>query len=96
MDAQLKKIDEYSIELEKMYCLQVCEGDRVIVDATNMMRSESTTLHWHGQHMVMSPYMDGTPFVTQCPIPPGTSFRYDFVAETPGTHFWHSHVGEFF
>lgn len=75
--------------------MQVCEGDRIIVDAMNMMHADSTTLHWHGQHLHRSPYMDGTPFVSQCPILPGDTFRYNFVAETPGTHFWHSHVGKF-
>ncbi|XP_014230420.1 laccase-1-like [Trichogramma pretiosum] len=73
--------------------IEVCQGDRVIVDAVNMMHADSTTLHWHGQHLRTNPYMDGTPFVSQCPILPGASFRYDFVAETAGSHFWHSHVG---
>ncbi|XP_008204291.1 L-ascorbate oxidase [Nasonia vitripennis] len=73
--------------------VEVCEGDTVVVDVTNMMHADSTTVHWHGQHMRASPYMDGTPMVSQCPILPGDTFRYTFVAETPGTHFWHSHVG---
>ena len=70
-------------------------GDRIIVEVKNLMTSESTTLHWHGQHQNDNPYMDGTPFVQQCPILPGQTFIYDFVAKTPGTHFWHSHVGKY-
>lgn len=37
--------------------------------------------------------MDGVPLVTQCPISPASSFRYNFIAENPGTHFYHSHSG---
>ncbi|KAJ8669742.1 hypothetical protein QAD02_001001 [Eretmocerus hayati] len=73
--------------------IEVCEGDKVIVDVTNMLHGDGTTIHWHGQHMRKTPYMDGTPWVSQCPIPAGDTFRYSFIAENPGTHFWHSHVG---
>lgn len=37
--------------------------------------------------------MDGVPQVTQCPIPPHTTFRYTFKADSEGTHWWHSHAG---
>lgn len=37
--------------------------------------------------------MDGVPQVTQCPIPPHTTFRYKFTADSEGTHWWHSHAG---
>jgi len=57
------------------------------------MMEESTTIHWHGHHQRGTPYMDGVPYVTQCPIPPKSSFRYHYMADTPGTHFWHSHSG---
>lgn len=78
------------------YCFgpQVCEGDQVIVDVVNELTSETTTIHWHGQHQKGYPYMDGVPYVSQCPIMPGSTFRYDFKAVNPGTHFWHSHSGE--
>ncbi|XP_076174595.1 uncharacterized protein LOC143150301 [Ptiloglossa arizonensis] len=73
--------------------IEVCQGDRVIVDVINLLHSESTTMHWHGQHHVKTPYMDGVPYVSQCPILPGSSFRYDYIATEAGTHFWHSHLG---
>ncbi|XP_053980315.1 uncharacterized protein LOC128877215 [Hylaeus volcanicus] len=73
--------------------IEVCQGDRVIVDVINLLHSESTTMHWHGQHHVKTPYMDGVPYVSQCPISPGSSFRYDYIATEAGTHFWHSHLG---
>lgn len=66
----------------------------MIVDVINSMHSESTTMHWHGLHHHRTPYMDGVPYISQCPIPPGSSFRYDYIATEIGTHFWHSHIGE--
>lgn len=54
---------------------------------------ESTSIHWHGMHQRESPWMDGVPFITQCPIPPHTTFRYSFIADHEGTHWWHSHIG---
>jgi FtsP/CotA-like multicopper oxidase with cupredoxin domain len=35
--------------------------------------------------------MDGVPFITQPPIRPGESFRYEFVARPSGSHMYHSH-----
>lgn len=64
------------------------------MDVLNELGSESTTLHWHGQHQKETPYMDGVPYVTQCPILPHDTFRYTFKATQGGTHFWHSHIGE--
>ncbi|KAI4484871.1 hypothetical protein M0802_012999 [Mischocyttarus mexicanus] len=75
--------------------IQVCQGDRVIVDVINLLHSESTTMHWHGLHHHKSPYMDGVPYIAQCPIPPGSSFQYDYIATEIGTHFWHSHIGKY-
>ncbi|XP_059481594.1 uncharacterized protein LOC132200266 [Neocloeon triangulifer] len=73
--------------------IRVCLGDRIIVDVHNSLVSETTSLHWHGHHQRGSPHMDGVPLVTQCPISPASTFRYNFVADSPGTHFWHSHSG---
>ena len=58
------------------------------------MLSESTAIHWHGFHQKGTPYMDGVPYVTQCPILPGESFQYIFQANMAGTFFWHSHIGK--
>jgi len=35
--------------------------------------------------------MDGTVGITQCAIPPGTSFLYNFTVEQFGTYWYHSH-----
>ena len=37
--------------------------------------------------------MDGVPFVTQDPIAPGESFRYDFPLEQSGSYWMNSHYG---
>ncbi|XP_070151439.1 uncharacterized protein [Polyergus mexicanus] len=73
--------------------IEVCQGDRIMVDMINLLHSESTTMHWHGQHHLATPYMDGVPYVSQCPIPPGATFQYNYIASEAGTHFWHSHIG---
>lgn len=72
--------------------IQVCEGDRLVVDLYNLLLSDTETIHWHGMHMRNQQYYDGVPFLTQCPVIRG-KFRYDFKASTPGTLFWHSHAG---
>ncbi|XP_065347467.1 uncharacterized protein LOC135944434 isoform X1 [Cloeon dipterum] len=73
--------------------IRVCYGDKIVVDVHNSLMSETTSVHWHGHHQKGSPHMDGVPSVTQCPISPGSTFRYIFKADTQGTHFWHSHSG---
>ncbi|KAK9720996.1 Multicopper oxidase [Popillia japonica] len=73
--------------------IEVCVGDEVVVHVHNHLMTDTTTIHWHGHHQRGTPYMDGVPFVTQCPIQPGTTFTYKFVAANVGTHFWHSHSG---
>jgi FtsP/CotA-like multicopper oxidase with cupredoxin domain len=57
------------------------------------MDGTSTTIHWHGFHMRKTPFYDGVPFVTQCPIISGSTFRYAFSADNAGTQFFHSHSG---
>ena len=72
---------------------QVCKGDRVIVDVKNDVYGAGVTVHWHGITQKGSPYSDGVPFLTQCPIENGNTFRYIWNANNAGTHFWHSHTG---
>jgi FtsP/CotA-like multicopper oxidase with cupredoxin domain len=52
---------------------------------------EGTTLHWHGLTQVKTPWFDGVPGVSQCPISPGKSFTYSFQADQYGTSWYHSH-----
>ncbi|XP_025829791.1 laccase-5 isoform X2 [Agrilus planipennis] len=73
--------------------IQVCEGDKVVVDVENHMEGMEVTIHWHGLWQRGTQYYDGVPFVTQCPIQQGNTFRYQWIAANAGTHFWHSHTG---
>ncbi|XP_064615588.1 uncharacterized protein LOC135479627 [Liolophura sinensis] len=74
--------------------IQVCEGDHIQVKVFNHPdMSEGVSLHWHGIHQKGTQYNDGAEMITQCPITPFSSFQYRFVADNPGTHFWHSHAG---
>ncbi|TKA33408.1 hypothetical protein B0A54_14105 [Friedmanniomyces endolithicus] len=66
-------------------------GDWIEVKVTNGLTVEGTAIHWHGQLQIGTPYMDGTPGVTQCPIAPGKTFVYRFRASLYGTSWWHGH-----
>lgn len=74
--------------------VQVCKGDKVIVNLKNNLRTERvTSIHWHGLNQKHFPHMDGVGGITQCPIIPHTSFQYDFIASQAGTFYWHAHSG---
>jgi len=53
-------------------------GDRLVVNVLNQLGNQSTSLHFHGLYMNGSTHMDGPAGVTQCAIPAGGSFTYDF------------------
>ena len=59
----------------------VYEGQTIIVEVKNMLESQSVTIHWHGLQQRDTPWMDGVPYVTQCPIQPYQTFVYRFKAE---------------
>lgn len=73
--------------------LIVTEGQIVVVKVTNQLASEATSIHWHGMHQRLTPWMDGVGQITQCPIYPYTSFTYIFEATPSGTFWYHSHSG---
>ncbi|KAF7561386.1 hypothetical protein G7046_g2763 [Stylonectria norvegica] len=68
-------------------------GDIIQVTLHNEISEpdEGVTMHWHGFLMTGMPWEDGVPAVTQCPIPPGKSYTYQFQAELYGTSWYHSH-----
>ncbi|KAK0108741.1 hypothetical protein ONS96_002586 [Cadophora gregata f. sp. sojae] len=68
-------------------------GDRLIIHVTNSLATEGLSIHWHGLEMRGANNMDGAVGFTQCPIPPGESFTYDFMIgdENYGTFWWHAH-----
>ena len=73
--------------------LIVREGQIVAVDVHNNLSTEGISIHWHGQHQIKTNFMDGVGLVTQCPIQPGSTFRYIFKASPSGTFWYHSTIG---
>lgn len=73
--------------------IQVCENDIMVIDVVNRVPGQGLTIHWRGQPQLETPFMDGVPMVTQCPIPSYTTFQYKFRAAAPGTHLYHAHSG---
>lgn len=74
--------------------IRVAKNDRVIIHLTNEMTDRNVSLHFHGLFMKNSNSMDGPEHITQCPIPPGHTFVYDFVVDDQvGTYWYHSHSG---
>jgi FtsP/CotA-like multicopper oxidase with cupredoxin domain len=70
--------------------LHAMAGQDFRVRLTNAL-SEPSLVHWHG---LTPPWrLDGVPGVSQDPLPPGTSFDYDFPLDRPGTYWMHSHLG---
>ncbi|KAM5356679.1 hypothetical protein ACJ41O_003325 [Fusarium nematophilum] len=67
-------------------------GDTVLVNARNNLGNQTTSLHFHGLFMNGSNHMDGPSQVTQCPIPPGETFLYNFTITQAGTYWYHSHT----
>ena len=68
-------------------------GQELKVTVINSLLSESISIHWHGLHQRGTPWMDGVPMITQCPIVPHTNFTYKFTPTEVGTHWYHSHSG---
>ncbi|MCU6707265.1 multicopper oxidase family protein [Paenibacillus sp. J5C_2022] len=68
--------------------IEVVKGETVNITLQNRLEVP-TSLHWHGVPVPND--MDGIPGVTQNAVQPGESFTYEFVADTPGTYWYHSH-----
>jgi FtsP/CotA-like multicopper oxidase with cupredoxin domain len=68
-------------------------GDTIQVTVTNNIvgPEEGTAMHWHGLLQQGTPYEDGVPGITQCPIAPGQTFTYTFNADLYGSSWYHSH-----
>jgi len=73
--------------------IEADEGDILHIQVTNLNQFLGITIHWHGIHQVGTPFLDGTLGISQCAIQPWESQNYSFVADPPGTHFWHGHAG---
>ncbi|KAL2129366.1 hypothetical protein VTI74DRAFT_7903 [Chaetomium olivicolor] len=71
--------------------LEATAGDTVVVNLNNKLGNQTTGLHFHGINQLQTADMDGPSGVTQCPLPPDSSVKYQFVADEPGTFWYHSH-----
>jgi FtsP/CotA-like multicopper oxidase with cupredoxin domain len=56
---------------------------KVVVNVVNELLEESLTIHWHGIHMKNNPWMDGTAYVTQCPVRPKVNYSKKNAVPVP-------------
>jgi FtsP/CotA-like multicopper oxidase with cupredoxin domain len=68
--------------------IRVRQGQRLRVVVDNGL-TEETTVHWHGIRLPNA--MDGVPYLTQPPIPPGGTFIYELGTPDAGTFWYHPH-----
>ncbi|CAB4252485.1 similar to Saccharomyces cerevisiae YFL041W FET5 Multicopper oxidase, integral membrane protein with similarity to Fet3p [Maudiozyma barnettii] len=81
--------------------IHINKGDRVQIYLTNGfegIHKTLTSLHVHGIFHNTSYgnrlQMDGPSMITQCPIPPGQTYLYNFtVDEQVGSYWYHAHQG---
>ena len=67
-------------------------GDTLVAELSNQLPNKTTTsIHWHG--IALRNDMDGVPPATQTAVRAGSTFTYRFIADAPGTYFFHPHVG---
>jgi iron transport multicopper oxidase len=72
--------------------ITVNKGDRIIIELYNGLISANTSIHFHGLFQHNSNQMDGVPGLTQCQVPPGQTFIYNFtVPDQVGSFWYHSH-----
>jgi len=69
--------------------IDVTQGSTVTIDVTNNIDVEST-IHWHGLRLENA--NDGVPKLTQDPIQPGKTFRYELTFPDEGIYWYHPHV----
>ncbi|EMC92270.1 hypothetical protein BAUCODRAFT_126264 [Baudoinia panamericana UAMH 10762] len=72
--------------------LNITKGDNIVVHLNNMLGNQSTSMHFHGMFQNGTNEMDGPVGVTQCDVPPGSSFTLNFTVDQPGTYWYHSHT----
>lgn len=71
--------------------IQACWGDDLEITVKNNLKTNGTTIHWHGIRQLNNVAHDGVNAITQCPIAPGESFTYKFKALQYGSSWYHSH-----
>ncbi|MCK5943933.1 MAG: multicopper oxidase domain-containing protein, partial [Planctomycetes bacterium] len=71
--------------------LRFREGDLARITVRNRLAAEETSIHWHG--LLVPNEMDGVPYLTTPPIPPGGERTFEFRLRQSGTYWYHSHTG---
>lgn len=71
--------------------IEACWGDDITIHVTNFVKTNGTTIHWHGVRQLHTVEADGVNGVTQCPIATGDTFTYNFKATQYGHSWYHSH-----
>ncbi|MGW0840950.1 multicopper oxidase family protein [Streptomyces sp. NPDC002787] len=72
--------------------IRISAGATLAAELSNQLPDRTpTSIHWHG--LALRSDMDGVPPVTQTAVRAGASFTYRFIADAPGTYFFHPHVG---
>ncbi len=71
--------------------LRAKQGQAATIEFKNELPYE-TTVHWHGLRLDNA--FDGVPDVTQKPVKPGESFRYELKFPDPGLYWYHPHLRE--
>ena len=71
--------------------LYVPEAATITVNFTNAI-AWPTTIHWHGLRLDNA--FDGVPGITQDPVQPGETFRYEVHFKDPGIYWYHPHHRE--
>lgn len=69
--------------------LRVTEGELVEVSLENRDIDDGVTLHWHGYDVPNGE--DGVAGATQDAVAPGERFTSRFIADEPGTYWYHTH-----
>ncbi|HKS62588.1 MAG TPA: copper resistance system multicopper oxidase, partial [Xanthobacteraceae bacterium] len=65
------------------------EGDTVTLRASNRLRDDEASIHWHG--ILLPANMDGVPGLSFNGIRPGETYVYRFNVKQGGTYWYHSH-----
>ena len=72
-------------------CLHNIRGDWILLKVTNDLTDEGTTIHAHGLLQKETPWYDGVPGVSTCPlVPKGGYEELLFRADQYGTSWYHS------
>ncbi|KAJ2718512.1 ferroxidase fet3 [Coemansia sp. Benny D115] len=70
--------------------VQVTVGDTLKLTVHNSL-NVTTSIHAHGLFQNGTNYLDGPAMITQCGIPPGDTFTYEYTMKQTGTFWLHGH-----